>query len=612
MTEVSSVSGPPSPPRPSESGVSHASPPSMWWWIVPLGAWLVGVMALSIPDHVQAGDAGEFATIMLEGGVPHPSGYPWMRMLGVPARMLAALGMTPMHAAAWPCAAAGLAAWLVLWPRLAQWAGRGSATVAVLVCATASPMIVHVADSEVWGLHLLASAIVIRMATAENPRAWRLGLVFGLAISHHLSAALLLPLVVGAVWPRPWRWRALIASAVQGIGGGLLGLLPYATLAIGGGGSWRWGDTTSLSGLLHHVLRADYGIFALSLHTENPPMLDQWARAINTVGNAAGGGLPPGPIAAAITLVLIAALALRRPESARVGPWWGLWVTIAGCTLAFPASHNIDPTSVFGAWILERFDLLTILLWSIPWALAAARIMAWAQARVARVAVGLGAVAMLLVQPLRTVARGVPSADDGVERYAVDLLQTPDPDTFAIVVGTDDHRMFPILFAQHVLHRGDNVLYIDASLLSHVWYREHLRRRWPQLPDVDKPVALMGALWRDPQLRDTPIYLANIFSRPSAGLPMVPQGVLWRVLPPHGLHVEPAQIVDDHLAALRRYGDIPPHTPTAAHPWTDDLRAAYTVGTRRLLTALNAEGREALARRVLDALPARGPSPTHP
>lgn len=567
-----------------------------------LAVLLLLLCALAVPGHVQAGDAGEFATIMLEGGIPHPSGYPWMRLLGVPARALRALGLPPAAAAAWPCALAGVAAWLVLWPLLARWAGRAPATVAVAVLATASPVLVHVHDSEVWGPHLLAAALIVRLCARADPRPWQLGLGFGLAVSHHLSAVLLLPVVVGAAWPRPWSWRRLATNAAQGVGAGLAGLSPYLTLAIGSGGPWRWGETHSAGGLLRHVLRADYGVLALSLHPEDPAVIDQWSRGVRVVGSALSGGLASSAWAAALVLVLVAALALRRPAAAAPGPWWGLWGSVLATTLAFPAAHNIDPTSPFGAWILERFDLLTILLWAPPWAVAAGRVLARAPTRPARAVLALFAATLVATQVARSIARGLPSGDDGVERYARDLLRTPPPDRLAIVIGTDDHRIFPILFVQHVLHEGTATLYVDASLLSQPWYRRHLRARLPALPEVDKPVALVGALWADAALRDTPIYLANVFSRPAASLPVVPHGVLWRVVAPHEPPPTAAEVTAEHLAALRRYG-APPSSPAApAHPWTDDLANTYNDGTRRLLAALHAEGRDADARALLDAL----------
>ncbi len=593
---------PASAPEPSADDPIADAPRQHPWPRWGLAALLVGLAALCVPEHVQAGDAGELATVMLEGGVPHPSGYPWMRVLGLPARALAAMGMNPATAAAWPSALAGVLAWIMLWPLMERWAGRWPATAAVAVMATASPVLVHVPDSEVWGPHLLACVLVLRLAARPDVRPWALGLAFGLALSHHLSAALMLPVVVGAAWPRPFGWRRLARVAGQGIGAGALGLLPYATLAIGTGGAWRWGHTETATGLWRHVLRADYGTFSLSLHQEDPAVLDQWSRAVGIVGDAAAGGLSGAPWIAAAVLVLIAALGCRRPSGASAGLHWGLWGSILASTLAFPAAHNIDPTGPFGAWILERFDLLPILLWTPVWAMAAARLASLATGRPARIVLVAGALGLVATQLARSAARGVPSTDGGVERYARDLLRTPPPERRAIVIGTDDHRVFPILFVQQVRDEGADVLYIDASLLSQAWYREHLRQRWPDLPDIDKPVALIGALWSDPAHADTPIFLANVFSRPASTLPIVPHGLLWRVLPPHARELTASTIARDHLAALQRYGAPPDPTHGDAHPWTDDLHAAYNEGTGRLLTALHAEGRDADLHALLDAL----------
>jgi hypothetical protein len=330
---------------------------------------------------------------------------------------------------------------------------------------------------------------------------------------------------------------------------------------------------------------------------------------VQTVGAAASGGLVSATLPAVLVLLGVAALARCRPAAAPPGAWWGLWGAVLASTLGFPAAHNIDPTGPFGAWILERFDLLSILLWAPLWAVAAARVLARAPTRTTRAVLALAAAALVATQLLRSHACGLPSADQGVQRYAEDLLRTPAPDRVAIVIGTDDHRVFPILFVQHVLGASEHTVYIDASLLSHSWYREHLRARFPALPEVDKPVALLGMLWADPALRDTPVFLANVFSRPAAALPMVPQGVLWRVLPPHQPPPTAAAIVADHLAALRRYDPPLALRRRPAHPWTDDLAAAYNEGTERLLTALHAEGRDADARALLDALgPWRPPS----
>src|SRR5688500_17189156 len=132
-------------------------------WRFTIGLCIVlGVVAWSsVPTAIQAGDAGEFATVMLRGGVPHPSGYPWMRVLGLVARALESMGMAPATAAALPCSLAGVIGFGVL-HRVALRAGTptgespgiGSAivaTFAVGLVALGTPVVQHVHDSEVWG-----------------------------------------------------------------------------------------------------------------------------------------------------------------------------------------------------------------------------------------------------------------------------------------------------------------------------------------------------------------------------------------------------------------------------------------------------------------------------
>ncbi len=219
---------------------------------------LTVVTLVAIPRSIQAGDAGEFATVMLEGGIPHPSGYPWMRLLGAPARLFRWLGMPPAMAAALPCGLAGVAAFAILYRLLCRLGAPATGLFAVGLIATASLAVTHLADSEVWGPHLLFCAAFSLLALGDQRRSpIVLGITLGLAVSHHLSAVLLAPIAVGAAWPeRPLRETGpgpLLSSGALGLLGSALGLLPYASLALGSGGPWRWGDPRTASGLVHHV-----------------------------------------------------------------------------------------------------------------------------------------------------------------------------------------------------------------------------------------------------------------------------------------------------------------------------------------------------------------------
>lgn len=622
---------------------------------------IAGLALWSMPRAVQAGDAGEFATIMLRGGVAHPSGYPWMRILGLLSRVCEGLGIPPAIAAALPSSLAGVVAFVLIHrcalalctedeaplPPAIAWASAGI----VLLVASAPAVGLHVFDSEVWGPHLLFCALFLRTALRPPPpeqspirRSLGLGLLLGLAVSHHLTAVLLVPLAVGAAWPRNAKPgsgfpKLLVATGGAGLLGSTLGLAPLLTLPIGAGGAWRWGDVRSPAGFVHHVLRRDYGTFSLSLHEEEVAATETLGRSLTNLGEVFTASTASSAwIGAAIILglatFLIVATVRRGPEtetgssSAGPGPSRGVllgWLgALLACTVAFPAIQNIDPATPFGAWILERFDLLPALLWTpvVIWAavrggrsLAASETLAGSKASRSATLLavgGLGLILVLLLAQLGAVLeRGRPATERGVEVAALDLVNSPDPEgpsvpataddsgsppVRAIVFGTDDHRSFPALYVQSVLDAGQHTLYIDAQLLVHPWYRAHLRERLPSLPDVEKPLRLIGAIWSDPELDSVPIYLANVFSEPAQRLPRVPEGLLWRVvLPPDHPRFrpedwQPEAIAQRHLAALDRCQARPEDFAglehPKSHPWSADLASAYVEPSRALIVQL--------------------------
>jgi hypothetical protein len=573
---------------------------------------LVGVAWWAMPRSVQAGDAGEMATVMLRGGVPHPSGYPWMRVLGLLARVLESLGVGPALACAIVCSLAGVLAWLLVQRLLVKWQLTIAGTLGITIVATSAAVVTHVNDSEVWGLHLLLCALVVYLSLTRRRSPLVLGVAFGLALSHHLTAALLLPLVVGAAWPDAWSPRDLLRNGALGVGGSLLGSCGYLTLAIGSGGAWRWGDTRSVDGLVHHVARADYGVTQLSLHTESTSMIDLWARAFESIGGGLSAYAIPHVVGSLLILGAIVVFA-RRPDSVPRPAWIGLWGAIGMTTLVFPALQNIDPNSPFGAWILERFDLLPMMLWTLPAATASARLAGPLRQRRFRFVLYVAPAALLFRQGVQTYTRGVPSEESGVETYAVDMLETPAAS--AVIFGTDDHRTFPALYASEVLGTRPDVVYVDASLLYHPWYRERIRQKWPGLPVQDKPLKTMAAIWQHEGLRDTPIYIANLFSRPAAKeLHLVPEGVLWRVIPPGAdpAQFDAMQAATRHLEALGRYrakaGSFAGlHSPNG-HPWSVDLWHPYVDHTAQVTAIAGRAGHEDLAARLEDALRTLAPA----
>jgi hypothetical protein len=346
------------------------------------------------------------------------------------------------------------------------------------------------------------------------------------------------------------------------------------------------------------VSRADYGVLALSLHTEPVSVLATVPRTIGSIGSALGGSVTDLTVYGAIVLTAIAAFA-ERPKDVPRTSWWGLWASIAAATVLFPAAQNIDPGSAFGRWILERFDLLPLLLWSIPTATVIDR--AWRAASRASLKWAMGAVGIALAvgHGVGIHDRGRPARERAIEQHAIDMLRSPGGP--AIIFGTDDHRTFPALYAREVLGVAPDVVYVDASLLAHSWYRDRVAARWPGLPVRDKPLRTMGAIWEEMGEDAPPIYLANVFSRPSAELPRVPEGLLWRVVPPSE-HPSPEQVAAQAVAAYDRCATTPAHFAEPRSPWAEDLWHAYVDKGRTLAAQLRRSGESQAARRVESAL----------
>jgi hypothetical protein len=179
---------------------------------------LAAAYAAALPNHVQAGDAGEFSTVLLTGGMPHPSGYPWMRMLAALARPAWYLGLPPAAAAALPCAIAGALGWVLFQRTVASWGAPWVAAWVACLAGLSSTVLLHVPDAEVWGPLLFWTALFVHAAVGPRRRSpFILGLLLGLATSHHLSAVLLAPLAVGAAWPGDAGVRKLLRAGADGV-----------------------------------------------------------------------------------------------------------------------------------------------------------------------------------------------------------------------------------------------------------------------------------------------------------------------------------------------------------------------------------------------------------
>src|SRR5262249_28130827 len=147
-----------------------------------------------------------------------------------------------------------------------------SASVAAGALFAFSPTVWNYATTaEVFALNNLIVSLQLYLAarawTSRDRRfVYAAALVFGLGAANHPTSTVTGSLILAALlWSfRPWTPPALagIAAAVMG------GLLPYIFLPIASGSATpspaQWGDQTTVSGFLTHVLRREYGTLRLA------------------------------------------------------------------------------------------------------------------------------------------------------------------------------------------------------------------------------------------------------------------------------------------------------------------------------------------------------------
>jgi hypothetical protein len=439
-------------------------------------SWLVfaafsALYAATAATSVQGGDAGEYVTVACTGGVAHPSGYPlflllagWACALPVPA---------PWAVAATSCLVGAGALGLL---HRAVWRLTGSAwgaATAVGALGFSGLFWRWTAVQEVLSGACLTVAAILLAAVhvsrgARGPRAGAaVGLAFATGVAHHHSAILMLPLLGWATMaavPRPWTARGVAGTVGAGAAAGSLGFLPYLLLLRPGGAS-RWGDTETLSGLVHHFLRADYGTFGHGSEQAVPWWEQPMGYATSLIAEFPG------------LLFLLAGIgvyeAWRRDRGLAVA-WVASWVLAGPLFMAKFALPYAGYTRV----VVDRFHPVPNVLFAGLVGLGAVALLGlptWPRRWMGPALIGAS-----LLGAAATGARVGPQRDSAIVAEFFDGLFTVLPPR-ALLVGTGDSFTYGCLEAQAVRGLRPDVVCIPRRMLGHAWFREDLVARHPGL-----------------------------------------------------------------------------------------------------------------------------------
>ena len=512
----------------------------------PVFALFLLIYGIGCARTVQGGDAGEFMTLSALGGVAHPPGYPLFSML------LGLTGLLPIDNVPWKAsfasallAASALAALhrgvLVLTDKpLAAW---GSA----LALGLSTPFWRYATVAEVFAGGALTACLMVLVA-ARIERGWRgpvasavLGLVVATGIANHHTVVLLAPLAVyGFVRSVP-TWRAAPACVGACAAAQLSGLLPYLFLMRPGGG-WRWGQTESLDGLVHHLLRADYGTFSLALEDAGTQWWEHpwfWLTS-----------LPEHFVGVFLLLGLVGlGLAWR-------GPHRGFWLAVAATMVlagpVFMAKFNV-PARGLGLVVSTRFQILPDVLLATLVGLGCAELSA--RFRPTGLVVVLAAlVAGVLHWPLGSHARWTVLDD-----YLRNMLREVEPDALVLIAG--DNAAFGLVYLQQVEGLRPDVVVLHPKMMGYPWYREQLAASHPDFGPLDVEASIPTLVAAN--LDQRPVYLDFDWAARPTLQGKIPAsypegGVLMRVSHPDLGLPPPSWVEGEMSAAASSYSFTPP------------------------------------------------------
>jgi len=433
----------------------------------------------SCARDIVVGDTPEYVTAALTLGVPHPSGYPLLIMLGHFFSLLLA-GPLPFRVNLLSAAASAVTIGVVFLTAFRLTRHHAASAAGALILAVSPLFWQWSLVAEVFPLNSLLAAILIYLLVLWNDEPRRTGFliaaafVAGLSATNQLTIVLLAPAILllllrhrGVLFARP----RVIALSVAAI---VAGLLPYLYLpwAASRHPQPNWGEISTLQDFLAHFLRKSYGT----------------GRLVSSAGLIGGSPIERVFALCASFGWLMGLLASAGAIAAFRKRRWYFWFTalaFAFAGVAFAAYANINVESATSLAVLQRFFLLSqvaaapLIAMGI---LQAAGAFSTALPKFAAHAANALSIAALVIA-VTTAALNYPAITESnnhlASRLGQDILASLDPN--AILLAGGDEVLLPLLYVQTIEHYRPDVTLIMMPLLPGEWYVRQLRQRFPGL-----------------------------------------------------------------------------------------------------------------------------------
>ena len=449
------------------------------------------------PGVVWAGagiDSGDLVAAVAAGGVPHPTGYPTLMLLGLAIRAIPlgdlALRMNVLSALA---AAGSLIPLGLLAARLRSRAGtamplpEAAAGAAVLTLYGMAPLVwSNAIVTEVYALAslLLWSALYAAVRawacedTAHARTRWATasGVLLGLGTGAHVTVALGGPALAALLLaPRPHSqkaWRPVALAAL----GTVVGCAVYVYLPIAAAldPPINWGAPTTLERF--------------------------WAVVSGEIYRSRLGGSDVGATAAKaawllgepvrqLTWVLLPLLAVGGAALTRRNGYAALATgLLAISTLAFGALYSTRDDQVF---ILPALAVAAV--WSVVGVDAVGRIASAGGPSTRRLVAAMIPTVLITTAVIRgTELAPEISMRDATHAAALAHAALAQADPGSVILTEDDRATFPLWYARYAPGGRKDVTIVDRRLLQFAWYREMLERQ-AGIPTSAPPDILLAA-----------------------------------------------------------------------------------------------------------------------
>lgn len=420
------------------------------------------VYGATVAPTIGFGDSPELSAAALSLGVPHPTGYPLLMLLGYGFSSLFATGdpawRLNLLGALLASAAVGFSAAFV--QRLTGRAVAG--WVAGLLLAFAPVFWSNATLFEVYGLHVLfvAALLFVWLRFEQDPVPSRLRLLAfmaGLSLTHHLMIGLLLPILAIAVL----RHARVFSSAAELARLGVLFVLPlglfvYLPLAALADPSVNWGDpSTSLRFWSHVTGRQYHGNLA------GEASITGWQTSLDLLRRTTAG---PTPLVFALTVlgVLWPFVDRRRLADADAETTRDP-LRIGGVVLVALLAVGFGFGSFYQVVDRESFFINAVFATSLLAGVGVALLLDWTRRlRASAVSTVTLLAALLPVLPLWLGWSGHDRSHDfAAHDRAVALMQTLPPDALLLVEG---HEGYPVVYASLIAGLRPDVLVVDCYL----------------------------------------------------------------------------------------------------------------------------------------------------